>query len=66
MMSVWQVFRRPRLVAALAFMLSGLAGCSAVHPVSSFHSTNLEGAPGSADDVTTGGQGSSAHGDTAD
>ena len=64
-MMACRVFRRPRLLAALAFMLCGLAGCSAVHPVSSFHSTNLEGAPGTADDGTTGGQGNSAHGDVA-
>ncbi len=56
---------QPRILAALACLLLGLAACSMVHPVSSGNSTSIEGAPGSADDLTTGGQGGSSHGDVA-
>lgn len=50
-------------IVVLTSLVVGLAGCSAVQPVTSRHSTNIEGSPGSAGDLTTGGQGTSAHGD---
>jgi len=45
------------VIAALAAALCGLTACSDVRPVSSSTSTNLQGSPGTANDVTTGGHG---------
>ncbi len=50
--------RRLGLVSAvLAVLLCAVTACSDVRPVSSFNSTNLQGSPGTADDLTTGGHG---------
>ncbi len=45
--------------AALLFscLLAGLAACGEIRPVSSATSTNVQGAPGTAGDIATGGQG---------
>ncbi len=51
------------LGAVLLACSFGLSACAYVHPVSSFHATNVEGAPGTAGDLTTGGQGNDARGD---
>ncbi len=47
----------------LASLLVSLSACTEVHPVSPFHETNVRGAPGSAGDMATDGQGDSTHGD---
>ena len=44
-------------VAAMAVVTCALAGCSDVRPVSSSNATNLQGSPGTANDLTTGGHG---------
>jgi hypothetical protein len=45
-------------VGLLAVLLVGLvAGCGQIHGVSSSNATNLEGAPGTANDPATGGGG---------
>lgn len=40
-----------------------LAGCGLRHPVSSATAGALQGAPGSANDTATGGQGNQGHND---
>ena len=62
-MTTSHLFLRLRLSAALAALLLAVSACSAVHPVSSFNTNGVEGAAGSANDLTTGGQGTSSHGD---
>ena len=48
------------LLAAL--LLAALAACGEVHGVSSSNSTNIQGAPGTAGDMATGGQGNRSTG----
>lgn len=45
------------VIALLTGLLAALSACEDVHPVTSFPSTNLLSAPGTAGDVTTGGHG---------
>ncbi len=45
------------VIALLAGLLAALSACDDVRPVTSFPSTNLLSAPGTAGDVTTGGHG---------
>ncbi len=44
-------------IGMLAVLLVGLIACDQVHGVSSSRATNLEGAPGTANDLATGGGG---------
>ena len=50
------------IAAAVACLLlaGGLSACNQIHGVSSAKSTNLEGSPGTANDLTTGGRGNDA------
>ncbi len=54
------------LAAGLASLLlaATLSACDQIHGVSSAKSTNLEGSPGTANDLTTGGQGGNNHPDS--
>ncbi len=54
------------LAAVLASLLlaGSLSACGQIHGVSSVKSTNLEGSPGTANDLATGGQGNDNHTDS--
>ena len=48
----------------LALLVAGaVGGCGATNPVSSLSPTALQGAPGTANDISTGGQGDQSHND---
>jgi hypothetical protein len=47
-------------VIACLLLVGGLSACGQVHGVSSAKGTNLEGSPGTANDLTTGGRGNDA------
>ena len=47
-------------VVACLLLAGGLLACNEIHGVSSAKSTNLEGSPGTANDLTTGGRGNDA------
>jgi len=44
-------------VGILAVLLCGPVGCGQIRSVSSWDATNLEGSPGTANDLATGGGG---------
>ena len=49
--------RKLALCLAALLLAAGLSACTQVHGVSTAGSTNMGGAPGTANDLATGGQG---------